>query len=165
MSASMHGGTTRSSRRSPVLFSAVAAVAILFLACDRASEPAARERAPVPRDPVIEVQMGKGVTANGTVPENARTDDFRAGDTIFITARLRGLEGQPVTVAWFAPGELPAGTETSAVKPDGTIYFTKADTSSWIPGDYRVTLSAGPRTLISEQFHILGSEAAVMPHQ
>lgn len=165
MSASMHGGTTRASRRSPVLLSAVAAVAILFLACDRASESAAGERAPVPSDPVIEVQMGKGVTANGTVPEKARTDDFRAGDTIFITARLRGLEGQPVTVAWFGPGDLSAGTETAAVKPDGTIYFTKADTSSWIPGDYRVTLSAGPRTLISEQFHILGSEAAVMPHQ
>ena len=128
-------------------------------------EPAAGERAPVPSDPVIEVQMGTGVTANGTVPEKARTDDFRAGDTIFITARLRGLEGQPVTVSWFGPGDLSAGTETAAVKPDGTIYFTKADTSSWIPGDYRVTLSAGPRTLISEQFHILGSEAAVMPHQ
>jgi hypothetical protein len=154
--------------RSPAIsVSAMVAVAILLLACDRASEPATGERAPapVPSDPVIEVQMGKGVTANGTVPENARTDDFRPGDTIFITARLRGLDGQPVTVAWFGPGDLSAGTETAAVKPDGTIYFTKADTSSWIPGDYRVTLSAGPRTLISEQFHILGSEAAVMPHQ
>ena len=156
-----------SMRSGAISAGAVVAVAILLLACDRTSEPPADELAPapVPSDPVIEVQMGKGVTGNGTVPEDARTDAFRAGDTIFITARLRGLAGQPVTVAWFGPGNLSAGTETAAVKPDGTIYFTKADTSSWIPGDYRVTLSAGPRTLISEQFHILGSEAAVMPQQ
>lgn len=155
--------------RSPAISGSAMTVMLFFaVACDReAARPANQTTAPldVP-DPVVAVQMGKGISANGTVPENVRTDDFRAGDTIFIAAQFRGMEGQPVTVSWFfGPNDLPAGTETGTVKPDGTIYFTKADTSSWIPGDYRVTLSAGDRTLISEQFHILGSEAAVSPNQ
>lgn len=152
-------------RNRAISVSAMVTAALVSFACEREAVPVASQRAVAPGDPVVEVQMGKGVSANGTVPAEVRTDDFRPGDTIFIAARLRGMAGQPVTVSWLGPGDLPAGSETGTVKPDGTIHFTKAGTSSWIPGDYRVTLSAGPRTLISEQFHILGSEAAVMPHQ
>jgi len=152
-------------RSRAISVSTVLSAVLLSFACERQAAPVASTRPVASSDPVVEVQMGKGVTANGTVPADVRTDDFRPGDTIFITARFRGMDNQPVTVSWFGPGDFPAGTETGTVKNDGTIYFTKAGTSSWIPGDYRVTLSTGSRTLISEQFHILGNEAAVMPHQ
>ena len=138
---------------------------LLLLACGRetAEEPAriVTERA-TPPPTVVEVQMGTA-EEGGVVPEAARTDDFRPGQTIAITAKLRGMEGWPVTVNWYGPGGLAAGTDTATVGADGVVAFHKSDTAAWIPGDYRVTLSSGMATLASEQFHILGSEAAVDP--
>lgn len=152
-------------RSRAISVSALLSAAMLSFACEREADTVTAERLRWPSDPVVEVRMGKGVSADGMVPAGLRTDDFRPGDTIFIAARFRGMEGQPVTVSWLGPGGFPAGSETGTVNAGGTIHFRKADTSSWIPGDYRVTLSAGSRTLVSEQFHILGSEAAVMPQQ
>lgn len=135
-----------------------AAALLLAAACERAPQ-AHFDRPSRSDDPVVEVQMGTAVSADGTVPENALRDDFRPGGAIFIAARLRGLAGRAMTVNWFGPGGLAAGSTTGNVRDNGTIHFVKTDTKAWTPGDYRVTLRAGTQTLISEQFHIVGSEA------
>ena len=131
------------------------AAALLF-ACACAPEPVAPEAVLEPMYPLVGVHMGSAIAPGGTVPEHARRDDFYPGETIFLSATLRNMEGRAVTATWRGPGGLPLGRETRTVPAGGTVHFSTGRTEAWIPGDYDVTLRAGSKTIAAEELHILG---------
>lgn len=106
---------------------------------------------------VTEVEVGRSIGADKRINDNAATDEFGRGDTIYASVATTGTApGAALSARWtFEDGRVvyessqnvastgPANTEFHVTKPDG-----------WPTGKYKVEIRLNGQTVGSKDFEV-----------
>lgn len=160
--------------RPKLMLAALLALPLMTLACDgqpAANEPAATSDRPqagtegqaapgMPAEAASAVELGSELGPEGDVKGNSTS--FRAGDPVFAEIQAGSLPaGASVRLAWVGPQGSTVGTDELVLPAEARAITLKAkDTSSWVPGDYRVDVAVGGASVGSRSFTISERGAA-----
>jgi hypothetical protein len=105
---------------------------------------------------VDDVTLGRKVQPDGTVADADKTDDFKAGDSIYLTMKVSDAPaGSQVKTIWYGPADQKIDEESKDVKVgDKTLTFERTKTASWKDGDYRVEVWTGDEKVKTAEFSL-----------
>lgn len=125
-----------------------------------ASEPEAQQGAP---DGWLQgFTVGSRVDTTGAIPREARADEFRIGEPIYIALEL-GEAPPPASVhAVFYDGSGRKVAEDAKKVPARapSLYFDSGDTGEWAPGEGRISISVDGRRVGEEPFTLVATTSA-----
>ncbi len=120
------------------------------------SEPAAAAASPEAPSWLGGFRVGHTLDADGTIPSAQQAHDFTPGETVYVSMEVgHAPAGASVQVAFEdASGQVVAQDEKKVPLGATSLYFDSGDTSGWMPGDYRVEISVGGRSVNAQHFSL-----------
>jgi hypothetical protein len=106
---------------------------------------------------VTDVALGRAIDTQGRIADNADTDDFAPGDTIYASVSTSGsASGSRLTARWtFEDGQV-VDESSQTISPSGpaTTEFHISNPGGFPAGSYRVEIQLDGRTVETKEFNI-----------
>ncbi|MFP3940389.1 MAG: hypothetical protein ACLF0P_08790 [Thermoanaerobaculia bacterium] len=101
--------------------------------------------------------MGFRVDTAGTIPPDARGQEFRPGQPIYVSMEIGEAPPAASVHAIFldAAGRKVAEDAKKVPSGAGHLYFDSGDTSDWTPGEGTITIAVDGHQVTEEPFTLL----------
>lgn len=106
--------------------------------------------------------LGSRVDTRGAVPPEERSEEFRIGQSLYVSMEVGEAAPAASVHAVFYDGSGRKKAEDAKKVPAraGHLYFDSGDTSDWTPGEGTVAISVDGRPVQEEAFTLVGTASA-----